>query len=329
MDSGQDRPLEPSKLSDGPCSPEDSSTSCPSETSSTNPSTPPSSDTGKRSTGFGKLEWEKELEHMFAELASYEKKREADCTPPSSSASGKKKFNNGFFKMNTVKGRAKFATWLKNIPDANYFLDHEQRMVFLTRMSLRCRRLVKNWLRRVDPVGLSQLKGKLWTISHATSKKKDLSKIIEQEQTDMIMMEKKVLESPGMSIIQVVPKTGIQLIVSSLIIAGKSREEVGAIMQMPVADVNSMVAGLDLSNSQAVMNDAIQAMANGMVAVDLATKQITQQTIEANKIAVSRRKLQLDESAEVRELRKENTHALEAKAIDAESRFLNVEEVKE
>lgn len=323
--------LEPSRLSNGPCLNEGSSTSTGNDSCQSNPSNQPSTASDTKSTGFGHRCPSGNIDDLFAELISYEKMREEKAFPQSSTRKYRTKPENNLFDMRIKKGRAKFASWLKNIPDADYFLKHEQRMVFLLKISRKCRKLVKQWIRRIDPVGASWLNKQLASISQKrlTKKQTELTEIIGKEQKDMIMMEREVMNSPGLSIVQIVPKTGIQKIVASLVIAGESREEIAAIVQMKVADVNSMIEGLDLHNAQSIMNDAIQAMANGMVARDLAKKEITEQTIEANKIAVSRRKLQLEESAEVRELRKEQTHVNEIKAVEAESRFMSVEEVKE
>ena len=323
MVSGKALPLTPTMLSGGVCLNPGPSYGLP-ITETGKPLTPKCSDTAGSSNGSG-LD---PIDRLMLEAAAYERRRsEADMKPVSTKF---RKHGKYLWNMYKPRDRVKFATWLKNIPDAEYFLNNEQRMVFLTRISKNCRKLVKGWLKRKDPVGLSQLNGKLRSYCKMGAKKKALlQEFLGSSERDLVMMEKEELKTPGVSVVQVVPKHGTQLVIGGLVVSGVPRDEIASILNMDLTELNGIVDGLDLENQQKILNDAIQAISSGMVVKDLVKGVISQQTMDANKIAMSRKKVQIEESREVRELRKERTATLATKTKDAESRFLNVVEVKE
>lgn len=310
----------PDSLSTGPCSsPESSSPS------------PGLAATGHIFANVPRRLKDSGVEALLAEAAAYERKRAELQSKYSTHPNGAKSGFAGLFNMRSKSSKTRFVTWMKNIPNVEYFTQSEQRMVFYWSLSKGCRRHVRDWLRRISPP-LSFRQFSMKSNYFLKDKQRQVNQkmaILGTQETDIVMVQKQELKQPGFSIVQVVPKTGLQKILGSMVVAGETREAIAKMMSMELPDVNRILDNMDLEEQEGMMDRTVIALANNKVMNDLATGKIDDTTKTAESILIGRKKLKVDQSKEVREWRREEKHDTAKKAEDATNRFINVEVVNE
>ena len=219
-------------------------------------------------------------------------------------------------------GRARFKEYLKNLKNADGFLEKKKSILFLRQLPNEIRGRIYRRLREVDMEGYKKVKHNVASFSQgvANRTKKKLAKVADVRH-DMVMVEQKMDAAASPSIIKLMPIGGLRNVLALCVASGYTRDQVAAMVQMDVTEMNALVTEEDVKAAALDMPRAITHLANGIVMRDLMNGVVTAMTKDADMIAHRRTKVAVDVSQESRKRSKFDDEILAKKEESIVTRF--------